>query len=86
MRKLKFVLCGCGHRGVGLVRDNVTKFKNVEILAACDAGWIDKAETFCALLKEKFNIDAKAYNDHNLMFDELKPDCVLIATNWETHI
>ena len=86
MKELKYVLCGCGGRGSSLTKNVVTQIEGVKIVGVCDAGWIDKAETLCKDLEEKNITGVKAYSDYVKMFDELKPDCVFIATSWEQHV
>ena len=86
MKELRYVLCGCGGRGSSLTKNVVTQIEGVKIVGVCDAGWIDKAETLCKDLEEKNITGVKAYSDYVKMFDELKPDCVFIATSWEQHV
>ena len=86
MKEIKYVLCGCGGRGSSLTKNVVAQIEGVKIVGVCDAGWIDKAETLCKALEEKNITGVKAYSDHVKMFDELKPDCVFIATSWEQHV
>ena len=86
MKELRYVLCGCGGRGSSLTKNVVTQIDGVKIVGVCDAGWIDKAETLCKDLEEKNITGVKAYSDYVKMFDELKPDCVFIATSWEQHV
>ena len=85
MNKIKIVLCGCGHRGAGLIKMIAASISDYEILAACDP-YADKAETLKKELKELYDLDIKVYVDHEKMFDEVKPDAVLVAANWETHV
>lgn len=85
MKKIRLVLCGCGHRGIGMIKMISGSIAEYEILAACDP-YIDKAESLQKDLKELHNIDIKVYAEHEKMFDELKPDAVLVAANWETHV
>ena len=86
MKEIKYVLCGCGGRGSSLTKNVVAQIEGVKIVGVCDAGWIDKAETLCKDLEEKNITGVKAYSDYVKMFDELKPDCVFIATSWEQHV
>ena len=44
MNKIRIVLCGCGHRGAGLIKMIAASISDYEILAACDP-YADKAET-----------------------------------------
>lgn len=85
MNKIRIVLCGCGHRGAGLIKMIAASISDYEILAACDP-YADKAETLKKELKELNDLDIKVYVDHEKMFDEVKPDAVLVAANWETHV
>ena len=85
MKEITYVLCGCGGRGSSLTKNVVSKIDGVKIVGVCDAGWIDKAETLCQNLEEQGITGVKAYSDYKLMFEELKPDCVFVATSWEQH-
>lgn len=85
MKEIKYVLCGCGGRGSSLTKNIVTKIDGVKIVGVCDSGWIDKAETLVENLKELGVDGVKAYSDYKVMFEELKPDAVLVATSWEDH-
>ncbi len=86
MKEIKFVLCGCGHRGASLTKNIVAKVDGVKIVGVCDTGWIDKAETLKNELKDLYNIDVKAYDNYKKMFEELNPDAVFVATSWEYHV
>ena len=85
MKEIKYVLCGCGGRGSSLTKNIVTKIDGVKIVGVCDSGWVDKAETLVEDLKELGVDGVKAYSDYKVMFEELKPDAVLVATSWEEH-
>ena len=86
MKPIKIVVLGCGQRGRTLTQNVLTRIEGVEIAGLCDTGWIDKAEHVRDCLKKDFNIDVPVYDDHVKMFDEVKPDAVFIATNWEYHV
>lgn len=84
-KEITFVTCGCGGRGSHLTKSIVAKMDGVKIVGVCDAGWLDKAESLKDALNAEFNLNVKAYDDYKKMFNELKPDAVLIATSWENH-
>ena len=85
MNKVRFVVCGTGGRGSGLTKAVLAKLEDVEIVGLADP-YIDKAETLKEALKDEISNIPAVYGDHIKMFDELKPDAVLVATSWETHL
>lgn len=85
MDKVRFVVCGTGGRGSGLTRSVLAKLEDVEIIGLADP-YIDKAETLKEKLKDEIPNVPIVYDDYIKMFDELKPDAVLVATSWETHL
>ncbi len=84
MQKINIVLCGCGFRGEGLLA-TISINPDYNIVAVCDP-YLDKAERVQKALKEKRNLSVKVYTDHIKMFDETKPDAVIVATSWEEHV
>lgn len=85
MDKVRFAVCGTGGRGSGLTRAVLAKFDDVEIVGLADP-YVDKAETLRETLKDKISNVPAVYGDHIKMFDELKPDAVLVSTSWATHL
>ena len=86
MKDIKIVVCGCGQRGRTLTEHVLTRIKGIEIAGLCDTGFIERAEGVKNTIKKEFNIDTKVYTDYKLMFDEVKPDAVFVATGWEYHV
>ncbi len=83
MNKIKLAVCGCGFRGIMLIK-TILHIEEYDIVAVCDS-YQDKAENAQELLRKK-NVSAKAYVDYKKMLDEINPDAVLIAASWEMHV
>ena len=84
MEKINIVLCGCGFRGENLL-STIALNPDYNITAVCDL-YLDKAQRVQKVLQEKNNINVKVYTDHIKMFEEVKPDAVIVATSWEEHV
>ena len=84
MEKIRLVFCGCGHRAVGIGKI-VRVISDFETIAVCDP-YVDKAEDMAKTFAEKGGEKPLVYADHIKMFEELKPDAVIVATTWETHV
>ena len=85
MRTIRFVICGAGHRAVFLAKNAIPKAMGTEIVAVCDP-YEDKAETLCCELEQSTELRPVKYTDHIKMFENEKPDAVLVATGWKQHI
>ena len=83
MKKFKTVLCGCGHRGIWLAK-LAQQTGEFDIVAVCDL-YLDKAEQTAKEIGEKYNITIKPFQYVDDMYDQMKPDAVIIACSWEDH-
>lgn len=83
-RKIKTVVCGCGHRGKGCATLMIALDK-FDITAVCDP-YEDKAQEVAQCLKEKSGHEVAVYTDHITMFEIEKPEATLVVTTWETHV
>lgn len=84
MDKIKIVSCGAGNRAYGQIL-MLAEMPEYDLIGVCDP-YIDKAETIVYKVREKYNQYPPVYSDYLKMFDELKPDAVLISTPWDTHV
>lgn len=83
MKKIRTVLCGCGHRGIWLAKvAELTDY--FDVVAVCDL-YLDKAEDTAKELGEKYKKEVKAFKYVHDMYDEMKPEAVIIACSWEDH-
>jgi predicted dehydrogenase len=69
--KLNIAVIGCGGQGAG----DIAQFKNENIVALCDADWVQAARTFARFP------DVPRYKDFRVMLEKQKDiDAVLVAT------
>ena len=85
MQKIRFAICGAGHRAIFLAKNAIPKTDGTEVIAGCDL-YEDKAIMLCDEVEESTGIRPAVYTDHIKMFEEEKPDAVLVATGWKQHI
>lgn len=85
MDTIRMAICGCGGRGRGLTRSVIAKIPGVEVVGVADP-YVDKAEMLRDMLKEDGYKEPAVFDNHQKMFDALKPDATLVVTSWETHI
>lgn len=85
MRIIRFAICGAGHRAVFLAKNAIPKAMGTEIVAVCDP-YEDKAEALCSEVEQVTVLRPVKYTDHIKMFENEKPDAVLVATGWKQHI
>ena len=85
MKKIRFAICGAGHRAIFLAKNAIPKAVGTEVIAACDP-YEDKAEALCSEVEASTGIRPRKYTDHIEMLETEKPDAVLVATGWKQHI
>ena len=85
MKKIRFAICGAGHRAIFLAKNAIPKATGTEIVAGCDP-YEDKAEGLCSEVEQSTGLRPRKYTDHIEMFEKEKPDAVLVATGWKQHI
>lgn len=85
MKKIRFAVCGAGQRGTSLSRDVLAHRDDVEICGIFDP-YIDKSETLSNTIKEITGVAPKVFSSSDEMYDETKPDAVLVAASWVAHI
>lgn len=83
MDKVRFLVIGCGSRGVGMA-ENLAKTPGAEIVAVCDV-YEDRAISVSEKLYEITKIKPVAYTDADEAFEH-DIDAVFIVSSWETHI
>ena len=74
MKPLRTAILGCGGFANQHAKNIVTMPDQLELVAFCDINR-EHAENYA----KKYNIDAKIYLDFHPMFDEVKPDLVVIC-------
>lgn len=84
MEKINIVLVGCGCRGTSLAKVVINN-PNYVLVGVCDT-YEDKAQDFAKEMREERGLEFLVYTDYQKMFDEAKPDAVLIAASWEQHV
>ncbi len=85
MKKIRFAVCGAGKRGTGLTRAVLANLNGVEVCGIFDP-YTDKAEALAKAVCKIKGVSPKVYTDSDTLFDEQKPDAVLVATSWESHV
>jgi predicted dehydrogenase len=81
--KLRIGFLGCGQRGQMLVLDSL-RFPNVEVAALCDP-YTDRTANLANEVEKRQGSRPMTTADPQEVFD-CKPDAVIIATPWETHV
>lgn len=86
MKKIKLGFIGFGCRGRDLIKNNLSSLlgDRVEIIAVCDI-IEERAKAGAELVMEKLGGKTLALTDAKDVF-ALKPDAVIIATSWMSHI
>ena len=84
MKKIRIVSCGAGNRAYGQIL-MLARMEEYDLVGVCDL-YKDKAETIVNKVKELYNQEPPVYTDYIKMFEELKPDAVLVSTPWDTHV
>ena len=84
MEKIRIVFCGCGHRAHG-TGQAVMAIDAYETIGVCDP-YEDKAVGLADAFEKGKGVRPAVYTDHIKMFDELKPDAVVVVANWEVHV
>ena len=82
-KKLRIGFLGCGQRGQMLVLDSL-RFSEVEVAALCDP-YTDRTANLANEVEKRQGIRPMTTADPQEVFD-CKPDAVIIATPWETHV
>ncbi len=85
METIRFAVCGAGQRGKGLSENVLTNIDGVRICAVFDP-YTDKAEAVCKKVNEKKGYYPNMYSNVTEMFEAEKPDAVLVASSWDSHI
>lgn len=85
MNKIRFAICGAGHRAVFLAKNAIPKAQDAVVIAGCDP-YEDKAVMLCDEVEKSTGVRPVVYTDHIKMFETEKPDAVLVATGWKQHI
>ena len=85
MDVIRFAVCGAGQRGHSLVVNVLTNIDGVEICAIYDP-YTDKAEKVCEKVNEKKGYSPNMYSGVTEMLEKEKPDAVLVASSWDSHI
>ena len=84
MSKIKLAVIGTGGRGMSLVR-MLAEMADVDVAAVCDA-YGDRAN-HAADSAEKISGERPAvYLEYSTLLNSEKPDGVIVATSWQTHI
>ena len=86
MKKIRLGFIGFGCRGRDLIKNNLSSLlgDRVEIIAVCDI-IEERAKAGAELVMEKLGGKTLALTDAKDVF-ALKPDAVIIATSWMSHI
>lgn len=84
MKKIRIVSCGAGNRAYGQIL-MLARMEEYDLVAVCDL-YKDKAETIVNKVTELYGQKPLIYTDYIKMFEEVKPDAVLVSTPWDTHI
>ena len=85
MEKLKFGVVGYGQRGKNLTEGILCGMQDVAVTAVCDE-YPDRVEQAQSDVEKKSGYRPAGYTEYRRMFEDSRPDAVLIATSWETHI
>lgn len=84
MEKVKIGFVGLGQRGKGML-STFLGVENVDVVALCDV-YQDRVEELAKIIKDERNIDARKYNNFDLMLKDGGYDAIYIASSWESHI
>ncbi len=84
MKKIKLSLVGAGGRGRTLAKTAI-KTKEYEVIAISDP-YLPNAEKTVKELEELQGFKPALYTDFNDMYDNAKPEAVIVACSWETHV
>lgn len=85
MTKIKMGLIGLGMRGLSLYEMVIGSRDNVEIVAVADR-YQDRADAAVKSVAKFQDTPAVATTDHREVLDFPGIDCVLVATDWNTHL
>ncbi len=85
MKNFKLALIGLGGRGEGLYRVSLKQRDYIEIVGLCD-NYIDRCEYVANSIVENGGKKPPMYTDYKKCIDETKPDAIVIATSWTTHV
>ena len=85
MNKLKVGFIGLGHRGVGLMRNVLRNFEDVDVTAVCDS-YEDRSVDAAEKVRQERGTAAAAYTDYRLLLQDPNVDIVIISASWEAHI
>lgn len=84
MKKFTIAVIGLGGRGYDLIKSVFTNMDNITVSALCDV-YEDRCKAAAELVNEKNGNTPNFYLDYKELFEKEKPDCVYIATSWQTH-
>ena len=84
MAKIKLALCGAGGRGRTLCKTAI-KTKQYEVIAISDP-YLPNAEKTIKELEELQGFKPALYTDFNDMYDNAKPEAVIVACSWDAHV
>lgn len=85
MKKFRTVMIGLGGRGDGLYRGALKQRDYVDFAGICDT-YPDRCESLSAKMIEDGRPAPVCYTDYRKCIDEIKPEVVIIATSWSTHV
>lgn len=85
MKTIRFAVCGAGQRGSSLVKNVLTNLDGVKICAIYDP-YEDRVEELCEKVNDKKGYFPKRYAGVSEMLDTERPDAVLVASSWDSHI
>lgn len=85
MTKIKMGLIGLGGRGLGLYEMVIGSRDNVEIVAVADR-YQDRADAAVQSVAKFQDAPAMGTTDHREVLNFPGIDCVLVATDWNTHL
>lgn len=85
MEKIRVGFIGMGLRGPGLLKNVLTNFLDVDVVAICDC-YPDKVEKGKNIVKEKRGYECKGYVDHREFLADDKINTVIISSAWESHV
>jgi hypothetical protein len=83
MKKIGLGIVGLGQRGTNVVRDTLTKMRDVRITGICDR-YGERTEYALRLLSDKADRSLCA-TDYRELIKNRAADAVYIATPWQTH-
>ena len=85
MKNVKIGVIGLGQRGYGVLKSNLIKFDDVDIVAVCDL-YEDRVEKAVKAVEKAKGYTTFGTRDYREVFEVEGIDAVYVATSWETHV